>query len=73
MSYSITSIPVPPGEQTDITMPSHDVVQYTRTMFKSEKREKKKERRKFPVHGRRFAEIIRNAILKRNMNKDKIE
>jgi hypothetical protein len=34
-------------------------------IFKSEKREKRKKRRKFAVHGRRLAEIIRNAIAKR--------
>ena len=39
--------------------------------MKAEKREKKKKRRNFPMHGRRFAEMIRNAILKRNIKKEK--
>jgi hypothetical protein len=35
-------------------------------IIKSEKREKRKKRRKFSIHGRRLAEIIRNAVAKRN-------
>ena len=35
-------------------------------ILKSEKREKRKKRRKFVIHGRRLAEIIRNAITKRS-------
>jgi hypothetical protein len=39
--------------------------------MKSEKREKRKKRRRFQIHGRRFAEMIRNAILKRSRERDK--
>jgi len=35
-------------------------------IFKSKKREKRKKNRKFAIHGRRLAEIIRNAIAKRS-------
>jgi hypothetical protein len=33
--------------------------------FKSEKREQRKKLRRIKVHGRRFAELVKNAIQKR--------
>jgi hypothetical protein len=40
-------------------------------MMKSERRERRKKQRKFQVHGRRFAEIVRNAVLKRSREQGK--
>ena len=38
---------------------------YHDARFKSEKREQRKKLRRIGVHGRRFAELVKNAIQKR--------